>query len=129
MFRRKDIRGESGQALVEFALVAPLLLVLVFAVVQFGLLYNNYLQVTDAARTAARQAAIAHTSTAGITAARASAGGLDQTKFNVQVDPASSTWDSGTDVTATATYPYQIDILGIVVKSGQLSSKTTERVE
>jgi hypothetical protein len=43
--------------------------------------------------------------------------------------PPSSTWDSGADVTVTASYPYSISLLGIVVKSGQLSSKTTERVE
>jgi len=32
-------------------------------------------------------------------------------------------------VTVTATYPYQINILGFVVASGDLHSQTTERVE
>jgi hypothetical protein len=32
-------------------------------------------------------------------------------------------------VSVTATYPYSISLLGMVVKSGRLSSKTTERVE
>jgi hypothetical protein len=32
-------------------------------------------------------------------------------------------------VSVTATYPYSISLLGLVVKSGRLSSKTTERVE
>jgi hypothetical protein len=32
-------------------------------------------------------------------------------------------------VTVEATYPYSIDILGIVVKSGDLKSRTTERIE
>jgi hypothetical protein len=32
-------------------------------------------------------------------------------------------------VTVTATYGYSINLLGVVVKSGRLSSKTTERVE
>ena len=35
----------------------------------------------------------------------------------------------GGDVTVKATYPYSIDLLGIVVKSGRLTSETTERVE
>jgi hypothetical protein len=32
-------------------------------------------------------------------------------------------------VTVTATYPYRISLLGLVVKSGNLRSTTTERVE
>jgi hypothetical protein len=32
-------------------------------------------------------------------------------------------------VTVTATYPYSISLLGMVVKAGSLSSTTTERVE
>jgi len=32
-------------------------------------------------------------------------------------------------VTVRATYPYSISLLGMVVKSGRLSSTTTERVE
>jgi hypothetical protein len=40
-----------------------------------------------------------------------------------------SSWAPGEDVTVTATYPYSIDLLGLVVKSGFLSSTTTERVE
>jgi hypothetical protein len=35
----------------------------------------------------------------------------------------------GADVTVTATYPYKISLLGLVVKTGRLSSTTTERVE
>ena len=33
------------------------------------------------------------------------------------------------DVSVTAPYPYNISLLGMVVKSGNLSSTTTERVE
>jgi hypothetical protein len=32
-------------------------------------------------------------------------------------------------VTASATYPYSINLLGIVVASGNLKATTTERVE
>jgi hypothetical protein len=40
-----------------------------------------------------------------------------------------STWQPSADVTVTATYPYKVSLLGLVVKAGNLSSKTTERVE
>ena len=46
---RKRGRGEDGQALVEFAIVLPLLLILVTGIIQFGLLFNKYITLTDAA--------------------------------------------------------------------------------
>jgi hypothetical protein len=49
--------------------------------------------------------------------------------FNASNVTVTSTWQPASDVTVTATYPYQISLLGIVVKSGDLSSTTTERVE
>jgi hypothetical protein len=124
----KKLREERGQALVEFALVAPLLLMLVFGIVQLGLAYNTYVQLTDAVRAGARQAAVTHSEDAAVTTVRES-GNLDPAKLAVEVAPASDDWQSGDDVTVEATYPYSIDILGIVVKSGDLKSRTTERIE
>jgi hypothetical protein len=40
-----------------------------------------------------------------------------------------ATFAQGGDVTVTAKYQYSIDLLGFVVKSGWLTSATTERVE
>ena len=37
--------------------------------------------------------------------------------------------EQGGDITVRATYPYEINLLGLVVKSGNLTSETTERVE
>ena len=52
------IAGEGGQTMVEFALVAPVLLLIVFAAVQFGILYNHYVTLTDATRAGARKAVV-----------------------------------------------------------------------
>ena len=46
--------GERGAALVEFALVAPLLLVVIAGIVDFGFLFQRYEVVTNAAREGAR---------------------------------------------------------------------------
>jgi len=40
--------GESGQALVEFALVLPVLLLVVTGITTFGIALNNYMQLTQA---------------------------------------------------------------------------------
>ena len=54
--RLRGARGERGQALVEFALVLPVLMLLIVGIIKGGLLYNNYLQLTDAVRTGTRDA-------------------------------------------------------------------------
>ena len=130
-YRRKiQMRSERGQSLVEFALALPILVLLLFAVIQFGIAFNNYVTLTDATRAGARKAAVgrqlSNPQSTTITAVRNSATDLKQGDLNVTV---SSTWQPGADVNVTATYPYTINLLGIPVKTGRLSSTTTERVE
>jgi len=129
--KRIQIRSEQGQSMTEFALVLPVLALILFAVLQFGIVFNNYVTLTDAARAGARRAAVSrqdpNRDSAVITAVKNSASDLDLSKLSVP--PPSSTWDPGSDVTVTASYPYSISLLGLVVKSGSLTTKTTERVE
>ena len=128
--RKINLRSEQGQSLTEFALALPILALLLFAVIQFGIVFNNYVTLTDATRAGARKAAVgrqlSNPQGAAITAVRNSAQDLKQSNLNVTV---TSTWQPGADVSVTADYPYSISLLGMVVKSGRLSSKTTERVE
>jgi Flp pilus assembly protein TadG len=111
--------------------VLPVLALILFAVIQFGIVFNNYVTLTDATRAGARRAAVSrddpNRDSDVINAIRSSASDLDGSKLSVP--PPTSTWDSGSDVTVTASYPYSISLLGLVVKSGRLSSTTTERVE
>ena len=51
-------RSESGAELIEFALTFPLLLLVVFGIVDFGLLFQKYEVVTNAAREGARIAVL-----------------------------------------------------------------------
>ena len=51
-------RTENGAAALEFALVMPLLLLLVFALIQYGVYFWAYQGGSDAARMAARSAAV-----------------------------------------------------------------------
>lgn len=49
------LRGwEDGAALVEFAIILPLLLIIVFGIISFGLIFNDKLSLTDGAREAGR---------------------------------------------------------------------------
>lgn len=127
---RRIKRSEEGQALVEFALVAPLLFLILFGIIQFGIAFMNSVALTDAVRAGARKAAVSRSAAdptqATKTAVLGAANDLDQSKVSINV---TSDWVSGDTVTVDATYPYQINLLGIVVASGNLHSSTTERVE
>ena len=130
MTKRTNLRNEQGQSLTEFALMLPILLLVLFGIVQLGIVFNHYITVADASRAGARKAVVsqqaANPTAAAVNAARASATNLTQSKFTVTV---SSSWADGADVTVTTSYPYQVSLLGVVVTSGTLSSTTTERLE
>ena len=51
-------RQQDGAAAVEFALLLPLLVLLLFGLIQFGIAFNTRIQATNAAREAARAAVI-----------------------------------------------------------------------
>jgi Flp pilus assembly protein TadG len=132
MHLRKDIKNERGQTMTEFAFVLPILLVLLFGIIQFGIIFNNYVTLTDAARAASRKGAVSRNSANPEndceTIGYAAGTNLKNpgTDFVLKCD---STWDPGSDVTVTATYPYHISLLGWVVADGSLNTTMKERVE
>jgi Flp pilus assembly protein TadG len=132
----RKITSESGQALTEFAVVMPLLFVLIFAIVEGGVMMNNYLQLTDAVRVAARTASV-HGSegqtaaTAAATSALTDAAGSLGLK-NVQVAPVdlSKGWQSGYPVSVQASVHYSVTLpLFGTVMSGDLTSRSIQRIE
>jgi Flp pilus assembly protein TadG len=131
--RRAHIKREDGQTMVEFVLVAPVLLLILFGIIQFGIAFKDSLALTDAVRAGARKVAVSRSLNncdqgAAQQAVRDSA--IDLTSSNVQPTITfSAGCTPGSSVTVSATYPYSIDILGFVVTSGNLHSQTIERVE
>ena len=55
---RRIRETEAGQSLVEFAMVLPLFLVLLFALVDFGRAFYSWMVITNAAREGARAGAV-----------------------------------------------------------------------
>ncbi len=132
------LRREDGQAMTELALVLPIFIVLLLAIVQFGIVFNNYLTLTDATRAGARKAAVSRfigdNGASAVQAVKTAASGLDQSSLNPTVTSTDANgatdWTTPGDVvTVTATYPYTINILGFSVQSGSLTSTTKERLE
>ena len=129
--------------MVEFALVLPVLLLVLLAILKFGLLFENYLTLTDAVRAGARTFAIgrgtANACTPAIAQVKASAGSLNQVSLSVPTpvqgagltSPDTCTsLTSGNAVTISATYPCNLSIMGVnFAPSCSLSASATERVE
>ena len=129
MRKRVAVNSERGQTMTEFALVLPLLVMLLFGIIQFGVTFNHYLTLTDAVRAGARKAAVSrheHDPVA-VTVDQVQRAATDLKAADLQVAVESS-WDAGDEVEVSASYPYSIKVLGMTIKSGRMNSTTTERV-
>lgn len=69
----RRIHAEDGAAAVEFALVLPVLILLVFGIIEFGLVFNRWLSVTHAAREGVRTYSLTGDAALGATAGEDSA--------------------------------------------------------
>lgn len=112
---RRLSRSQSGQAVVEFALVIPLLLVLIIGAVEFSRAWNAKQVITNTAREALRAAVVDDpTFTQDVMNAR-----IDEQLSLAALDPSRAQvtfegWRSGTGSLATIelSYRFDFDILG-----------------
>jgi Flp pilus assembly protein TadG len=104
-----DARDESGSAVVEFALLLPVLLLLLLAVVQVGVLASDRLLLAQAARAGAREAAIQEFDEAVREAATSAGAGLDPERLRLEVSRAGS---RGSPVTVSLSY--DVPIVGVL---------------
>lgn len=118
--------------MVEFALVLPLLGLLIFGIIQFGIVFYTYIDLTSAAREGARKASVSRTDVNGVKTVKASIAAatsvVDDTLDTITVTPAQP-WTTGQDVDVKVTYPYSVNIMGVVIWNGTLTAETVARVE
>lgn len=102
--------SERGQSLVEFAIMLPVLLIILAGVLDLGRLYYAYVAVTDAAAEGASYAAIKPDDSAGIykRAQAASGGQVQLAPELVHVDPDPPPTQSGAPVTVTVAYTFTL---------------------
>ena len=111
--RRKN--GEKGQALVEFTLLLPIFLLLLFAIIDFGMGFYSWITVTNAAREGARLGAVLATQQEIEDRVYQAASLPDEaTKMTVVVTNAQG--QPGQSVTVTVNYDYDLitPLAGIV---------------
>jgi len=105
MLRLRHLRDDRGAAAVEFALVLPLLLLLVFGVMEFSRLYNVQISLSNAAREGARVMAIKNSPAAARAAAIVAAPSVTPaiTGSQIFISP-SPTCTAGSTVQVRITY-------------------------
>ena len=116
MVRRRRLnarnRGDRGQALVELALIVPILIIIMLGVVDYGRVYFAYISVTNGARIGADYAASGPSEAADTAAIKAAALGdttnlLNQSATNPDVTVVTANDSQGAlyaDVTMTYTF-------------------------
>lgn len=120
--------SERGAVAVEFAILAPVLIMLLLGIMEFGRAYNAQVSLSNAAREGVRVMAISNDQTAAKTAAKNAAVSLNPqlADANFTFSPASCT--SGAQMSVTIKYtlstltgiagPFPMQGVGVMVCSG-----------
>lgn len=123
------MKSEKGQSLVEFALVVPILALLLFGIVDFGRIFHAYLTIDHAGREAARAASVGKNESEVRQVAVNSGNSINLTTGQVVVQNAGT---SGSEAKITITYPIApiTPIIGTFFAEGfELTDTTVMRVE
>jgi Flp pilus assembly protein TadG len=116
-FTRRRGEGEGGQSLVEFTLVLPIFLLVLFAIIDFGMAFHAWITVTNSAREGARLGTVGATAVDIEQRVRYAADTLDQDKLTVTVTNAHGV--PGESVVVDVSYAYSLitplaDVLGMI---------------
>jgi Flp pilus assembly protein TadG len=139
------LRRERGQSAVEFALCATVFFMIVFGLLKVAVIYGDYTALQHAARDGARKGSVtrgtgdaspAAVTTAVTNAVKASNSllnpalmGITVTGLDSNVAPDTKLWEAHDRVQVTVTYPWKLDVIGLTVWSGTMSSTTQAIIE
>lgn len=114
----RSMRSEEGAAAVEFAMVAVVLFMLVFGIIEFGFAFSSWSATGNGAREGARAGAVKPDVAAIEARVRGAASSLNQSRLTVTITcaaaggssfgscPASSAWAEGDLVRVSVRYVY-----------------------
>jgi Flp pilus assembly protein TadG len=116
---RSSRKANAGQALVEFALILPVLLLIMIGILEFSRAWNLHQALTDATREGARRAVVADPKMASDDSAKAAVWrGISQAGYDPKAAGASYsvtiTGDrtkSGSNINVDVRFPYRFWVL------------------
>jgi Flp pilus assembly protein TadG len=130
---RQRLRDERGIATIEFAILAPVLCLILFGIIQIGIYIYTTVDVRQATREGGRQLTLLRNDSGAAQEVKtkvAAALGSEVNQSSVAV--AFSTpppWSPGTTVTMTVTYPDALSVMGIHITSGPIKDTAQVTVE
>jgi len=132
MLRKARLTGQKGQSIVETALILPIIILILTGIIDFGLMFNNYLVITNASREAARNAAVGATDAEIAIMVSNMTSSLDATKLSTSIYPGQALRKKGDEVVVTIEYDNALltpIISSIIPNPMHLEAKTTMRME
>ncbi|GAA1820610.1 TadE/TadG family type IV pilus assembly protein [Planosporangium flavigriseum] len=124
--RTRKARRDDGAAAVEMALILPLLLFVLFGIVDFGRLLNAQITLTEAAREGARAAALYQNADARVQAATKDSLGGATVTTTVTACPAGGSTSANAVVTAKVTFTFITPLAALApLFGGSLNSSQT----
>ena len=141
----RGLRRQRGQTAVEFALCATVFFMIVFGLLKVATIYGDYVALQHAARDGSRKGSVTRGTGnansvsvgAAVTTAVQSAGTfLDPAKMGITVTgldshdaPNGTLWEAHDRVEVTVTYPWKLDVIGVPIWSGTMSTTTQAIIE
>jgi Flp pilus assembly protein TadG len=119
---KRIYRQESGTTMLETAIVLPFLLLILFAIIESGILFGRYLTVTNAAREGAREAIVFQTDCDPALVTADVIASVDNYTASAGITTATTTVvgacdGSGTPSTVSVTYAYDNGVLSTFAPS------------
>lgn len=124
----KMFKNNKGQAMVEFALVIPIFLLMIFGMVEFGRIYSYKLATANMARQVARQAAVVGLDNTKIRDAAIASGtifGLSSSNINA---PTGSSTTAYSYTTNTTSIPLTFSV-SVISSAGNATVNVTYQVK
>jgi Flp pilus assembly protein TadG len=130
--KMKVLKDQKGQALVEFAVILPLLLLLIMGIIEFGLMLNSYLTVRNVSREGARAGIVGSTNAEIENTIISTSPNLEESKLTINITPTEGSRKSGDTLTVQLTYKYELIVPIISSLLGNeidLKAQTSMRIE
>ncbi|MDW7673926.1 MAG: TadE/TadG family type IV pilus assembly protein [Bacillota bacterium] len=125
-------KKEGGQALAELALILPILLMILFGIIEFGRVFNAYLAVNHASREGARLGIVGATDIEITENVKNAAGTLNQDYLTVTISPSTTYRERGASIVVTVDYdiPLYTPFVGSFIQNPYpISGSTVMRLE
>ena len=128
----KSLKNQKGQALVEFAIILPIIMLLIMGIFQFGMMLNAYITIENASREGARAGIIGSSDAEIETLIISTSPSLEPERLTVTITPDETRRIAGNTLTVKVTYDYKLTvpiISNLFNKVIVLNGQTSMRIE